>query len=423
MSVTGHPDVDFDRVFREEYGRVVATLVRYFGDIDVAEEAAQEAFVIALQRWPGSGLPANPGGWLTTTARNRAIDRIRRESTRDARHVQAAMLTDQPGNHGSDNLGSDHRSPNPSSVQDDRLRLIFTCCHPALATDAQVALTLRLLGGLTAGEIAAAFLVPEATMAKRLTRCKQKIKANRIPYRVPADAELPNRLRSVLATLYLVFNEGYLSSSEETAVRADLCAEAIRLTRILASLMPDEPEVQGLLALMLLTDARRPARVADGALVPLPDQDRMRWDHELIAEGHAVMRACLRRNRPGPYQLLAAINAVHTDAATAAETDWSQILQLYDQLYAVTPTPVVALNRAIAVAEVAGPAAGPAAALAIVDELDLAGYHPFHAARADLLRREGRAPEAVEAYTRALDLATNPAEQAYLRSRRDDLQQ
>jgi RNA polymerase sigma-70 factor (ECF subfamily) len=277
-----------------------------------------------------------------------------------------------------------------------------------------VALTLRLLGGLTAGEIAAAFLVPEATMAKRLTRCKQKIKANRIPYRVPADAELPNRLRGVLATLYLVFNEGYLSSSEETAVRADLCAEAIRLARILASLMPDEPEVQGLLALMLLTDARRPARVADGALVPLPDQDRTRWDHELITEGHAIVRECLRRNRPGPYQLLAAINAVHTDAATAAQTDWSQILQLYDQLYAATPTPVVALNRAVAVAEVDG----PAAALTIVEELDLAGYHPFHAARADLLRREGRTPEAVEAYTRAIDLATNPAEQAYLRSRR-----
>jgi RNA polymerase sigma-70 factor (ECF subfamily) len=411
MPVTAHPDVDFDRVFREEHGRVVATLVRHFGDIDVAEEAAQEAFVIALQRWPESGLPPNPGGWLTTTARNRAIDRIRRESTRDARHAQAAMLTD----HGS----LDDGSPDPSAVQDDRLRLIFTCCHPALATDAQVALTLRLLGGLTAGEIAAAFLVSEATMAKRLTRCKQKIKVNRIPYRVPADAELPNRLRGVLATLYLVFNEGYLSSSEQTPIRADLCAEAIRLARILGSLMPDEPEVQGLLALMLLTDARRAARVAHGALVPLPDQDRTRWDPELIADGHAIVRACLRRNRPGPYQLLAAINAVHTDAATAAETDWSQIVQLYDQLYAVTPTPVVALNRAIAVAEVDG----PAAALAIVDEQDLPGYHPFHAARADLLRREHRTTEAVEAYTRAINLAANPAEQAYLRARRDDLQQ
>jgi len=405
VSATGHSDVDLDRVFREENGRVVATLVRQFGDIDVAEEAAQEAFVIALQRWPESGLPPNPGGWLTTTARNRAIDRIRRESTRDARHAQAAMITD-------------HGSPDPTSVEDDRLRLIFTCCHPALASDAQVALTLRLLGGLTAGEIAHAFLVPEATMAKRLTRSKQKIKANRIPYRVPSDAELPNRLRGVLGTLYLVFNEGYLSSSEETPIRVDLCAEAIRLTRILATLMPDEPEVQGLLALMLLTDARRAARVADGMLVPLPDQDRTSWDHQLITDGHAIVRACLRRNRPGPYQLLAAINAVHTDATSAAETDWSQIVRLYDQLYVVTPTPVVALNRAIAVGEVEGPAAG----LAIIDQLDLAGYHPYHAARADLLRRERRTTEAVVAYTRAIDLATNPAEQAYLRSRRQDLQ-
>jgi len=413
VSVAGHPDVDFDRVFREEHGRVVATLVRHFGDIDVAEEAAQEAFLIALQRWPASGLPPNPGGWLTTTARNRAIDRIRRESIRDARHAQAVMLTLAGPE------GTDDGSPDSSSLQDDRLRLIFTCCHPALATDAQVALTLPLLGGLPAGEIAAAFLVPEATMAKRLTRSKQKIKANRIPYRVPTDAELPNRLRGVLATLYLVFNEGYLSSSAETAIRADLCAEAIRLARILASLMPDEPEAQGLLALMLLTDARRAARVADGALVPLPDQDRTRWDHELIAEGQSLVRACLRRNRPGPYQVLAAINAVHTDAAAAADTDWSQIVQLYDQLYAVAPTPVVALSRAIAVAEVDG----PAAALAIVDQLDLAGYHPFHAARADLLRRERRTTEAVEAYTRAIDLATNSAERAYLRSRRGELQQ
>jgi RNA polymerase sigma-70 factor, ECF subfamily len=410
VSSTDRVHVDLDRVFREEHGRVVAALVRQFGDIDVAEEAAQEAFVIALQRWPEAGMPPNPGGWLTTTARNKAIDRIRRESTRDVRHAQAAMLSDL--------CSSNSGSSDPSSVQDDRLRLIFTCCHPALATDAQVALTLRLLGGLTAAEIAQAFLVPEATMAKRLTRSKQKIKANRIPFRVPADAELPNRLRGVLATLYLVFNEGYLSSSEEIAIRADLCAEAIRLTRILASLMPDEPEAQGLLALMLLTDSRREARFADGVLVPLPEQDRTRWDHELIAEGHAIVRACLRRNRPGPYQLLAAINAVHTDAATSAETDWNQIVQLYDQLYAATPTPVVALNRAIAVAEVDSPAAG----LAIIDELHLAGYHPFHAARADLLRREGQTTEAVEAYTQAIALAANPAERAYLCSRRQDLQ-
>lgn len=410
MSGTGRVRVDLDRVFREEHGRVVATLIRQFGDIDIAEEAAQEAFVIALQRWPETGLPANPGGWLTTTARNKAIDRIRRESTRDARHAHAAMLSDQysPGSGSSD----------PSSVQDDRLRLIFTCCHPALATDAQVALTLRLLGGLSAAEIAQAFLVPEATMAKRLTRSKQKIKANRIPYRVPADAELPDRLRGVLATLYLVFNEGYLSSSEEIAIRADLCGEAIRLARILSSLMPDEPEAQGLLALMLLTDSRSAARVADGALVPLPEQDRTSWDHELIAEGHDIVRACLRRNRPGPYQLLAAINAVHTDAATSSETDWNQIVQLYDQLYAASPTPVVALNRAIAVAEVDSPAAG----LAIIDGLNLAGYHPFHAARADLLRRDGQSTEALEAYTQAIALAANPAERAYLYSRRQDLQ-
>lgn len=410
MSGTGRVRVDLDRVFREEHGRVVATLIRQFGDIDIAEEAAQEAFVIALQRWPETGLPANPGGWLTTTARNKAIDRIRRESTRDARHAHAAMLSDQysPGSGSSD----------PSSVQDDRLRLIFTCCHPALATDAQVALTLRLLGGLSAAEIAQAFLVPEAAMAKRLTRSKQKIKANRIPYRVPADAELPNRLRGVLATLYLVFNEGYLSSSEQIAIRADLCGEAIRLARILASLMPDEPEAQGLLALMLLTDSRKAARVADGVLVPLPEQDRASWDHELIAEGHDIVRACLRRNRPGTYQLLAAINAVHTDAATSSETDWNQIVQLYDQLYAASPTPVVALNRAIAVAEVDSPVAG----LAIIDGLNLAGYHPFHAARADLLRRDGQTAEALEAYTQAIALAANPAERAYLYSRRQDLQ-
>jgi RNA polymerase sigma-70 factor (ECF subfamily) len=410
VSPSGHPGGDLDRIFREEHGRVVAILIRHFGDIDVAEEAAQDAYVVALRRWPESGIPPNPGGWLTTTARNRAIDRIRRESIRDARYAQAAMLAHQES--------PDYGSHDPSSVHDDRLRLIFTCCHPALAPDAQVALTLRLLGGLTAGEIAQAFLVPEATMAKRLTRAKQKIKANRIPYRVPTDAELPNRLPGVLATLYLVFNEGYLSSSDQIAIRADLCAEAIRLARVLASLMPDEPEVQGLLALMLLTDARRAARVADGRLVPLPDQDRTSWDHELIADGHAIVRACLRRNRPGPYQLLAAINAVHTDAATAAQTDWNQIVELYDQLYAVTPTPVVALNRAIAVGEIDGPAAG----LAIVEALDLSGYHPFHAARADLLRRAGRNTDAGEAYGRAIELATNPAEQAYLQLRRDDLQ-
>ena len=427
---------DLDRVFREEHGRVVATLTRRFGDLDIAEEAAQEAYLIALQRWPESGLPPNPGAWLTTTAQNRAIDRIRRESTRDTRQVQAAMMTD--------NSDSDETV---SSVVDDRLRLMFTCCHPALATSAQIALTLRLLGGLTVAEIASAFFVDEAAMAKRLTRSKQKIKAARIPYRVPPDAELPGRIRGVLATLFLVFNEGYLPSnptpdggestndwssekrraptesgpqsadSAGSSIRTDLCAEAIRLTRILARLMPDEPEVLGLLALMLLTDARRSSRVADGALVTLPEQDRSRWDPALIAEGHAIVRACLRRGRPGRYQILAAINAVHTDAGSIQETDWGQVVALYDQLLAVDPTPVVALNRAIAIAELDG----PAAALAILDGLQLERYHAYQAARADLLRRMGNLPAAVAAYQQAIELASNPAEQAFLRSRLDQL--
>lgn len=396
---------DFDRVFRTEHGRVVATLVRYFGDIDIAEDAAQEAYLAAVQRWPGSGIPPNPGGWLTTTARNRAIDRLRRESSRESRQAEAAMLTE-----------FDDDSP-VSSVVDDRLRLIFTCCHPALATSAQAALTLRLLGGLTTAEIASAFLVDEAAMAKRLTRSKQKIKAAKIPYRVPADHELPARLRGVLATLYLIFNEGYLASAGDALIRTDLCTEAIRLARVLASLMPDEPEVAGLLALMLLTDARRDARIADGVLVPLPEQDRGAWNRAQIREGHDLVRSCLRRGQPGPYQILAAINAVHTDAATAQDTDWGQIVALYDQLYAVQPTPVVALNRAVAVAELDGPDAG----LALLEPLDLAGYHPFQASRADLLRRAGRVDEARQAYQQAIELAPNPAERAFLRARLSDL--
>ena len=400
------PALLVERVFRQEYGRVVAALVRRFGDIELAEDVAQEAFVEAMRRWPESGPPPNPGAWLTTTARNRAIDRLRRESTRDARHAQAAMLTDDDG--GDVDPGS------VSSVPDERLRLIFTCCHPALGRDAQVALTLRLLGGLTTAEIARAFLVDEAAMAKRLTRSKAKIKAAHIPYRVPPDHELPSRLAGVLATLYLVFNEGYLPSSPDAAVRTDLSAEAIRLTRVLATLMPDEPEVLGLLALMLLTEARRPARFAEGVLVTLPDQDRSRWDASLVTEGHRLVRACLRRGRPGPYQIQAAVNAVHTDAARAEDTDWRQIVALYDQLYALTPTPVVALNRAVAVAERDGPAAG-LVALEAVD--GLANYHPYQAARADLLRRVGREADAADAYRIALELSANPAERAYLQGR------
>ena len=400
-------DAAIERVYRAEFGKVVASLAGRFGSLDLAEEMTQEAFVEAVRRWPTEGVPPNPGGWLTVTARNKALDRLRRESTRQARHEEADML-------------AAHEDPGApvTSVTDERLRLLFTCCHPALAPEAQVALTLRLLGGLTVPEVANAFLVPERTMAQRITRAKRKIAAANIPSRVPRDHELPGRLRGVLAVIYLVFTEGHLPGSGEHGIRDDLCAEAIRLGRVLRELMPDEPEVAGLLALMLLTDARRAARLdAGGALVTLDLQDRSLWDRELIAEGHALVRECLRRNRPGHYQLLAAVNAVHTDAPAFADTDWGQVLALYDQLYAVTPTPVVALNRAVAVAEVRG----PASALAVVDALDLDGYHPYHATRADLLRRLGRAPEAVAAYDRALELTANPAERAFLAGRRDAL--
>ena len=410
-------DARVEAVFRDEFGRVVASLARRFGDLDVAEEAAGEALVVALEKWrpppDGGGIPPNPGGWLTTTAARRALDRIRRESRRDDKHRQAAMITDD----------DPHEPTGP--VEDDRLRLIFTCCHPALAPEARVALTLRLLGGLTVAEIATAFLVPETTMAQRITRAKRKVAGAHIPYRVPGLADLPARLDGVLAVLFLVFNEGYWATSGEAPVRRELAAEAIRLARVLRGLLPDEPEVAGLLALLLLTDARRDSRFAGGELVPLGEQDRAGWDRDEIAEGHGLVRECLARARstgtaPGRYQLLAAVNAVHTDAPDARDTDWSQVAALYDQLVVVDPSPVVRLNRAVALAELDG----PAVALAEVDRLAgpaMAGYHAWHATRADLLRRLGRTAEARAAYDAAIGCAGNPAERAWLARRRDTL--
>jgi RNA polymerase sigma-70 factor, ECF subfamily len=396
---------EIGRIFREEHGRTVATLIRYFGSIDLAEDAVQEAFEVAIAKWPGDGIPPNPGAWITTTARNRGVDKLRRDQRRDELSREASVLEEEQ-----------QEPQEVGAVRDDRLRLIFTCCHPALSQEAQVALTLRLLGGLTTPEIANAYLVSESTMAARITRAKKKIASAGIPYRVPGDHDLPDRLSSVLAALYLVYNEGYAASSGATLTRTDLSAEAIRLARVLADLMPDEPEVLGLLALVLLTEARRRARTdASGALVLLADQDRTRWDREMIDEGHQLVRRCLRRNAPGPYQIQAAINAVHDDAPTAAQTDWSQIVALYDQLTVFTPTTVVALNRAVAIGERDGPQAG----LDVIDPLreDLDAYYPLHAARADLLTRLGRNREAAEAYRKALVSTDNEVFRGYLGDR------
>jgi RNA polymerase sigma-70 factor, ECF subfamily len=386
-------------IFKEESGRAVATLARRFGDIDLAEEAVQEAFVEAVRRWPEAGVPPSPAGWIITTARNRAIDRIRRESLRDERQTEATRMLEP------DEPEEIH------AVEDDQLRLIFTCCHPSLAVSSQVALTLRLIGGLQTEEIARAFLVSETTMAQRLVRAKKKIKAANIPYRIPGDAELPNRIRPVLAVIYLVYNEGHVATSGGDLGRPDVSADAIRLARLLAGLMPDEPEVVGLLALLLLTEARRPARTGpSGDLVRLADQDRGLWDRRLIYEGHELVRACLRRNHPGPYQVQAAIAAVHADAADAKDTKWDQIVVLYDQLLLFAPTPIVSLNRAIALAET-GAVSG---ALQEIDGLELPEYHLFHAARGDFLERLGRNEEAAEAYAQAGALTVNEAERDHL---------
>lgn len=402
MSTAAHAEID--RIYRAEYGRVVASLARRFGDLDIAEDAAGEALLAAVEKWPVDGIPPNPGAWLTTTAGNRAIDKLRREAKRDAKYQAALMITDDS-------------PPQPTGpITDDRLRLMYVCCHPALSPETRVALTLRMLGGLTVPEIARAFLVAETTMGQRISRAKAKIKAAHIPFRVPDASDVTDRLGGILAVIYLIFNEGYLSHSDEP-LRADLTDEAIRLGRLLRELVPDSGEVAGLLALMLLTDARRAARVAGGELVTLDEQDRSRWDQSLINEGHQLVRECLRRENPGQYTLMAAVNAVHTDAADSRDTDWPQIVRLYDHLLRVAPGPIVALNRAVAVSEVDG----PDLALSIVDRLDLSGYHAWHATRAHLLRRLGRTDEAKQAYVAAIEASDNPAERAYLTRRLSQL--